>query len=112
MEVDLVDQVPLEELPTDRGREDLEVLAVSGLQADPHRLGHATAQEGDSFSPNSSTKPGRKDAPLIEVHSVARSGHEAIDGHREVPEHLSGCGLASRISHGHSLVEREWLSAQ
>jgi hypothetical protein len=38
VEVDLVDQAGLEERRADRGREDLEVLAVGSVEADPDRL--------------------------------------------------------------------------
>lgn len=45
VQVDFVDESPLEELPADRGREDLRVPAVDGLQPDPDRFGHVAAQE-------------------------------------------------------------------
>jgi hypothetical protein len=48
VEVDLVDQAALEELRADRGREDLEVLAVGSVEADPDRLGDVAVEEGDT----------------------------------------------------------------
>ena len=48
LEVDLVDQAALEERRADRGREDLEVLTVGSVKADPDRLGDVAVEEGDT----------------------------------------------------------------
>jgi hypothetical protein len=47
VEVDLVDQSQVEQLPADGGREHLEVLAAGRVQPDPYRLGWAAVEEGD-----------------------------------------------------------------
>ena len=49
MQVDLVNQTAVKKLPSDRGREDLEILALGCTKSDPHRLGHVTVQEGDAL---------------------------------------------------------------
>ncbi len=66
--VDLVDQSALEELPADRGREDLEVLAAGGLQPDPERPGHIARPPSTApvVSAYSSTRPARNENPVIQ----------------------------------------------
>lgn len=50
MQVDLIDQPQLEELPADRRGEDLEVLAARRLEPDPRGLGHVAGQKGDAVA--------------------------------------------------------------
>jgi hypothetical protein len=64
VQVDLVDQATLEELSTDRRREDLQVLAAGGLEPDAHGLGHVTVQEGDSLG-GGRERPGRGTCPSV-----------------------------------------------